>query len=231
VADRPTGGGVSRETPRPPSEAAAVFGGRLGLAERYAERLCTDGVERGLLGPREAPRIWDRHLLNCAVVGELIPVGSRVVDVGSGAGLPGLALAIARPDLVVTLLEPMARRVTFLLEVVADLEIAGVDIRRARADEAPRRRWQAATARAVAPMQRLAEWSLPLLEPKGCLLALKGRSAREELTAAETALRRLGASRWDVQDVGVGVIPVAATVVRVWLDRTPEDPRHVESNR
>lgn len=231
MADRPTGGPVSRETPPPPPEAATVFGARLGLAVRYAERLCTDGVVRGLIGPREAPRIWDRHLLNCALVGELIPVGSRVVDVGSGAGLPGVVLAIARPDLEVTLLEPMARRVTFLLEVLADLEIRGVAVQRVRAEDASRGGWQTATARAVAPIERLAEWSLPLLEPGGALLALKGRSAHDELTAAEPALRRLGASRWDVRDVGVGVVPVAATVVRVWLDQTAEDQRHVKSSR
>src|SRR6476619_4976355 len=126
---------VSRETPAVPEVARRVFApDRLVLAERYADLLATDGVLRGLIGPREVPRLWDRHLLNCAVLGEQIPPGSTVCDIGSGAGLPGLVLAIARPDLRITLVEPLLRRTTFLEEVVAELALTGVGVVRGRAE-------------------------------------------------------------------------------------------------
>lgn len=141
-----------------PAAAADLLGGQLSLAQEYARLLTTDGVQRGLVGPGEAPRIWDRHLLNCAVVAELVPVGASVTDVGSGAGLPGIVLALARPDLQVRLVEPMARRTTFLNEVVAALGLAGqVSVERARAEECAGRIPLAAvvTARALAPLDRL----------------------------------------------------------------------------
>ncbi|MFD0786389.1 16S rRNA (guanine(527)-N(7))-methyltransferase RsmG, partial [Micromonospora azadirachtae] len=117
--------------------ARALFGDRLDIAAAYAELLATDGVLRGLIGPREAPRIWDRHLLNCAAVAERIPEGTEVLDVGSGAGLPGLVLAIARPDLAVTLIEPLARRTSFLIEAVDRLGLGeSVRVFRGRAEEA-----------------------------------------------------------------------------------------------
>ena len=150
--------------------AIALFGDRLAAARRFAEHLAGSGVERGLIGPREAPRVWERHVLNCAVVAELMPEGARVVDVGSGAGLPGIPLALARPDLHVVLLEPLARRVDWLREVVADLALP-VEVQRGRAEDADvRRRWEGAdvvTARAVAPLHRLAGWCLPLLRIGG----------------------------------------------------------------
>jgi 16S rRNA (guanine527-N7)-methyltransferase len=180
----------------PPPEAACVFGERLPLATRYAAHLAGTGVERGLIGPREAPRIWERHLLNCAVVAELLPDGARVVDLGSGAGLPGIPLALARPDLEVVLVEPLARRVDWLTEVVDDLELP-VRIERGRAEEpGVRRRWEGAdvvTARAVAPLARLAGWALPLLRPAGVLVALKGASAQAEV-ARDIAARFLRAT-------------------------------------
>lgn len=178
---------------------ADVFGDRAPLARRYVGHLATSGTERGLIGPREVPRLWERHVLNCAALAPLCARGASVVDVGTGAGLPGLVLALARPDLDVVLVEPLARRVAWLTEVVDDL---GLDVRvvRARAQESGVRA-ATVTARAVAPLERLAGWCLPLVEPGGQLLALKGRSAAQELAAAEPALRRGGAARWEVLEV------------------------------
>jgi 16S rRNA (guanine527-N7)-methyltransferase len=195
-----------------------VFGVRSPLARRFAEHLVTSGVERGLLGPREAPRVWDRHVLNCAVVAELVPDGARVVDVGSGAGLPGIPLAIVRPDLRIVLVEPLARRVDWLREVIDDLDLA-VEVERGRAEDAVvRRRWEGAdvvTARAVAPLARLAGWSLPLLRSGGRLLALKGASAPDEVERDTAAVRKLGGGPPRIERCGVGVVDPACTVVVV----------------
>ena len=159
---------VSRETPSTPAAARRAFPSeRLALAERYAAILATDGVVRGLIGPREAPRLWERHLLNCAAVGALVPQGSTVCDVGSGAGLPGLVLAVARPDLEVELVEPLLRRTTFLNEAVAALELENVTVTRGRAEQLHGvRRFDVVTSRAVAPLTRLLEWSMPLVTPE-----------------------------------------------------------------
>ena len=174
-----------------PPEARAAFGDETDRAEQYVRLLATEGTLRGLIGPREVPRLWDRHLLNSVALAPLIPAGARVVDVGSGAGLPGIPLALARPDLTVTLLEPLARRVTFLDEAVHALRLANVTVVRGRAEEGPVVRSlggaDVVTARAVAPLEKLAGWCLPLLRPGGQLLALKGSSAAEELAAAGLA--------------------------------------------
>jgi 16S rRNA (guanine527-N7)-methyltransferase len=158
--------------------AERAFGARLSLATRYAELLITDGVVRGLIGPREAPRVWERHLINCAVMSEMIPIGASVTDVGSGAGLPGIVLAVARPDLTITLVEPLARRTAFLSEAVTALGLdATVTIVRGRAEDlagGPPAAADVVTARAVAPLDRLAGWCLPLAAVGGRLLALKG---------------------------------------------------------
>lgn len=179
--------------PAPPSPARSVFGDRLDLAVRYAERLADSGVSHGLIGPRETPRLWDRHLMNCAVTESVLPYRTRLVDVGSGAGLPGLVLAIARPDIEVSLVEPMLRRTTWLEESIAELNLSNVTVHRGRAQELwGRLRAPIVTARAVARLGELSSWCLPLLEPHGRLLALKGESAAAELAAEEAMLRKLG---------------------------------------
>lgn len=200
-----------------PAEAADVFGPALDQAVRYAELLATDGVTRGLIGPRETDRLWDRHLLNCAVVSELLPEHGRLVDIGSGAGLPGIVLAMLRPSLEVTLLEPLLRRAVFLEECVAELGLANATVLRARAEDkdAARLRADIATARAVAPLDRLVGWSAGLLRPGGQLLAIKGQSAEAELAAASPVLSRLGVRSAEVLQAGHGRVVSATTVVRV----------------
>jgi 16S rRNA (guanine527-N7)-methyltransferase len=196
--------------------AATVFGEHLPTAERYAELLATDGVVRGLIGPREAPRLWDRHLLNCGVLAEAIDHGAAVIDVGSGAGLPGLVLAIARRDLAVTLLEPLARRVTFLTEAVEALGLANVTVVRGRAEDlVGRLSAPVVTARAVAPLDRLVGWCLPLLSPDGRLLAMKGASAAAEIAETASALRRAGGGPARMFECGKGVVDPPTVVVEV----------------
>lgn len=200
---------------QPPDAAHAVFGDRLRGAVAYAELLATTGVDHGLIGPREVPRLWERHLLNCAVVVDLIPSGSRVADVGSGAGLPGLVLAILRPDLHLTLVEPLQRRVTWLDTAVQELGLDDVEVRRARAQNATDLAVDVVCSRAVARLSQLAGWSLPLLRDGGTMLALKGASAAEELQDAQQALRQAGVASSDVVQCGVGVVEPPTTVVRI----------------
>ncbi|MDP9221093.1 MAG: 16S rRNA (guanine(527)-N(7))-methyltransferase RsmG [Actinomycetota bacterium] len=202
--------------PPAPESARAVFGPRLAQAEAYVSALAADGVVRGLIGPHEVPRLWERHLLNCAVVADLIPDGARVIDVGSGAGLPGIPLALARPDLAITLLEPLARRTIFLDEVTQRLGLDNVDVVGARADEwAPRPLADVVTARAVAPLGRLAGWCLPLLLPGGRLLAIKGASAAAEMAASVDEVSRAGGRRAQMRFCGAGVVDPPATVVDI----------------
>ncbi|QUX29180.1 16S rRNA (guanine(527)-N(7))-methyltransferase RsmG [Nocardiopsis akebiae] len=212
--------------PDPPAEAEAVFGTSLPTARRYAELLADDGVRRGLIGPREVPRLWERHLINCAVVEELLPEGAEVVDVGSGAGLPGLVLGLLRPDIRMVLLEPLLRRTVFLNEAVEILELPNVEVRRGRAEEAHGEVYtDFVTARAVAPLSRLAGWSLPLLREGGSLLALKGEQAEAELAAAEKDVSKLRPSVSDVIRVGRGKVDPATTVVRVTVTGGPPAPK------
>ena len=198
----------------PPDGAAAVFGPALATASRFADILASRGVEQGLIGPREVPRLWDRHLLNCAVVAELITARSgTLVDIGSGAGLPGLVLAMVLPETAVTLLEPMERRCRFLAECVTELGLANVTVLRARAEEATVRA-DVATARAVAPLPRLAELAVDVVRPGGMVLAIKGRTAAQELEDAGPVLRRIGARSAEVVRAGQGKVVPATTVVR-----------------
>ncbi len=189
-----------------------MFADRLPIAERYVDLLTSAGVERGLIGPREVPRIWDRHVLNCAVVVPRVPVDATVADVGSGAGLPGLVWAIARPDLHVTLIEPLLRRTTFLEEAVEALGLDQVTVLRARAEDV-RETFDVVTARAVAPLEKLASWCLPLVRPGGVLLALKGRTAEEEVASSRVSLHKMGAT--DIVVSSHGDLQVPTTVVEV----------------
>ena len=188
-----SGSPVSRETGPVPDLAHQLAGSRVGILADFAQLLATDAVTRGLLGPREVPRLWQRHLMNCAVVAEAAPEGATVADVGSGAGLPGLVWAICRPDLELTLIEPLQRRVTFLKEAAAQLRVANVDVVRGRAEDLHgRRRFAVVTSRAVAPLDRLSAWCLPLVQLGGRMVAMKGASAAEEVAAARATISRLG---------------------------------------
>lgn len=185
---------------------------------RYGEILIGAGVERGLVGPREVPRIWPRHIANCAVVaqeaGTEIPDGCRVADVGSGAGLPGMVWAIVRPDLKVTLIEPLLRRSTFLTQVVAELGLADrIDVLRARAEDVRDLQFDVVTARAVARLDRLAEWTLPLVRIGGVVVALKGAAADSEVAEARAVIRRLGGQDPVIRLFGTGVVDPPTTAV------------------
>jgi 16S rRNA (guanine527-N7)-methyltransferase len=188
----------------------------LALAERFAAILTDTGVSHGLIGPREVSRLWERHVLNCAVIHPAIAAGQMVIDVGSGAGLPGLALAIARPDLDVHLVEPMLRRTNWLSRAVDELELTNITVHRGRAEQfwgvlrAP-----VVTARAVARLSELAGWCLPLLLPGGSMLALKGSHAAEELQADRALLHRLGAVEEGIETFGHGIVDPETTVLRV----------------
>lgn len=220
-----------QEPPKAPVAAASIFGPRLELAVRFAAHLADTGISHGLIGPREVPRLWDRHILNCAVIAEVMPEETTVVDVGSGAGLPGIAVALARPDLSVTLVDPMERRTAWLTMVVEDLGLANVAVRRARAEELHGDlQAEVVTARAVAAMDKLARWCLPLVAPGGRLVAMKGSSAEREIAAAAKTLQRLGASGTSIRTCGEGILETPTTVVVVEVSTT-QPPRRQRSGR
>lgn len=206
----------------PPQRRPAVL--------RYAELLAGDGVVRGLIGPREVPRLWERHLLNCAVLAEQVPDGARVCDIGSGAGLPGLVLALARPDLRVTLVEPLLRRTTFLEEAVAELGLESVRVQRGRADSRHGQEvFDVVTSRAVAPLPRLVDWSMPLVAPHGALVAMKGGSVSEEIAAGSHAWPSTLTTP-EIVELGAGTLAEPAVAVRVaWAEPArvgwPDHPR------
>ena len=208
--------------PAPPQEAVDVFGETLPVARRYADLLATTGISHGLVGPREAPRLWERHLVNCAVAQVLVPQGVEVADIGSGAGLPGLVLAIVRPDLHVHLVEPLLRRTTWLEGAIAELGLTNVTVHRGRAEEVllsvP-----VVTARAVASLEKLVRWSFPLLEPGGRLLALKGEAASRELDEVQPLLEQWGVPGGTVHLIGEGLVSEPVRVVEV--ARPEELPR------
>jgi 16S rRNA (guanine527-N7)-methyltransferase len=200
----------------PPPAAAPLFGNALDTAVRYAQILAGAGVERGLLGPREADRLWDRHLLNSVALAELLSPGEQIVDIGSGAGLPGIPLALARPDLRVTLIEPLLRRSDFLREVIGDLRL-DVTVVRGRAEEQTVRQAvgeaDAVVSRAVASLDKLTKWSMPLLRPGGRMLAIKGERAEHEIGEHRRAMESLGAVDARVVTCGGDYLNPPATVV------------------
>lgn len=189
----------------------------LELARRYVAHLATTGVTHGLIGPRELPRLWTRHVINCAVLGEMVTAGATVVDVGSGAGLPGIPLAIARPDLDVTLLEPLERRCRWLTAVVDDLGLAPrVHVVRGRAQEVVGSlTGNVVVSRAIAPLPRLLDWCLPLVAPGGAVLAMKGDRAADELAGVEAQLKFLGVRSAKIELCGLGSVMPPVRVVKV----------------
>jgi len=221
------------EIPPPPEAATKIFGERIGVAERYAELLAGIGVEWGLIGPREVERLWDRHLLNCAALAELFEPGERVADIGSGAGLPGLPLAIAKPGVRVVLVESLLRRAEFLRTVVADLEL-DVEVVRGRAEDAAVREavggCDAVVSRAVASLDKLARWSLPLLRPGGRMVAIKGERAYDEVLEHRRVMTGLGATDARVMECGVSYLSPPTTVV-VASRGKPESVRHSPRRR
>lgn len=198
--------------PPPPVAAGEVFGPELDRARAYAGALATAGIERGLLGPRERDRLWARHLLNSAALAAELPAGVTAIDVGSGAGLPGIPLALARPDIRMTLVEPLERRVAFLREVADVLELP-VHVLRARAEELPHETADVVVVRAVAPLQRLVPLLLPLVRPGGRVLALKGRQAADEIAQARGELSQWPHVLVDCRTTGQG--ETAVTIVRM----------------
>lgn len=194
--------------------AAEMFGDELPQARKYAELLVGPGVDRGIVGPAEAERIWDRHLLNCGAIAHLIPARGSLVDLGSGAGLPGIVLAILLPGVQVTLLEAMARRVEFLQMCVAELGLTNAVVVRGRAEDlAGHLLADVVTARAVAPLDKLVGLCAGLVRPGGRVLAIKGASAETELARARPMLMRLGVTDARVVEVGSANGSSAATVV------------------
>ena len=205
------------DVPAAPAQAAEIFGDQFPVAQQYAELLAGSGVVRGLIGPREAPRLWERHILNCAVITELIDPDSTVADVGSGAGLPGLVIAIRRPDVSVTLIEPLLRRVRWLDEVVQELGLTNVTVARGRAESlwdevAPA---DVVTSRAVSALENLAVWSVPLVRPGGWWLPMKGSSVADEIEQSRDLLSSVGVTEIEVVECGVGVLDEPTIVARL----------------
>lgn len=203
--------------PQPPEYVEKIFGERTPLAIAYCQSLATDGHIRGFMGPREIPRLWERHILNCAVIGEAMGENKKVVDIGSGAGLPGIPLAIARPDLSITLIEPLLKRSTYLAEVVEFLSLGNVTVIRGRAEEKNiRNEVQGAdivTSRAVAPLGKLAQWSLPLVRKNGLMIAMKGSSVAEEIERDAQDIRAAGGGKPRIEYVGEKILIEPTTLV------------------
>lgn len=206
-----------------PDAAKEIFDERIDVARRYAQWLETAGIQRGLIGPREIPRIWGRHILNSAVLGEVIEDGQRVIDVGSGAGLPGIPLAIARPRVKVQLLEPLLRRTKFLEEVVADIQLDNVEVHRGRAEEKPIIRElsgaDVVTSRAVASLGKLCAWSLPLAKVGGAMKALKGSSVTEEIERDAQEINKAGGGSREVVELGAGLLEEPTFAVIITRDK------------
>lgn len=202
-----------------PPAAAEIFGDNLEKAIAYHESLATDGSVRGFIGPREVPRLWDRHILNCGVIGEAMDEGISVADIGSGEGLPGIPLAIARPDLNITLIEPLLKRSVYLNEVKEALNLDNVTVVRGRAEEKVVRKQvglvDIVTSRAVAPLGKLATWSLPLVKIGGRMVAMKGSSVEEEIERDAKEIRKAGGTDIKVYTVGEALLSEPTTLISI----------------
>jgi 16S rRNA (guanine527-N7)-methyltransferase len=205
-----------------PEAAEAIFGTQIKLARAYAYKLAQDSDELGLLGPRELDKIWSRHILNSAVVAELVWPGQIVADVGSGAGLPGLPMAIVAPETRFVLIEPMDRRSSWLQEVVAELNLDNVEVIRARAENLEPGQFDVVTARAVAALDKLLRLCVPLLKPGGRVIALKGSKAPEEIEAAKKLQKKLNIESFEIVICGEKFLSEPTSVVETKLDSSGE---------
>ena len=201
-----------------PAAAVVIFGDQIDQARSFAQTLANDSDELGLLGPRELDKLWSRHILNSAVVAELVSPGDKVADVGSGAGLPGIPMAIARPDADFVLIEPMERRSSWMLEVVQDLGLKNVRVLRSRAEDVTEQDFDIVTARAVAALDKLLKMCVPLLKPGGALIALKGSKAAEEMANAKKLEKKLGISSFEILVCGEKFLAEPTSVVKTTLD-------------
>lgn len=206
-----------------PESAKAIFGPQIEKARAFAEKLANDSDDLGLLGPRELDKLWSRHILNSAVVAETVKAGDLVADVGSGAGLPGIPMAIALPDARFVLIEPMERRSTWMLEVIQELGLTNIEVRRSRAEEVLDLKFDIVTARAVAALDKLLRLTVPLLKPGGSLIALKGSKAAEEIEAARKLQKKLGIASFQIQICGEKFLTEPTSVVKTTLDSSKEN--------
>jgi 16S rRNA (guanine527-N7)-methyltransferase len=206
-----------------PESAKAIFGPQIEKARAFAEKLANDSDDLGLLGPRELDKLWSRHILNSAVVAETIKPGDLVADVGSGAGLPGIPMAIALPEANFVLIEPMERRSNWMQEVIEELRLTNVQVRRARAEEVLNLKFDIVTARAVAALDKLLKMCVPLLKPGGSLIALKGFKAVDEIEAARKLQKKLRIASFEIQICGEKFLAEPTSVVKTTLDSSKEN--------
>jgi 16S rRNA (guanine527-N7)-methyltransferase len=206
-----------------PESAKAIFGPQIDKARAFAQKLANDSDDLGLLGPRELDKLWSRHILNSAVVSETVKVGDLVADVGSGAGLPGIPMAIALPEANFVLIEPMERRSNWMLGVIEELGLTNVEVRRARAEEVLDLKFDIVTARAVAALDKLLRLTVHLLKPGGSLIALKGSKAAEEIEAARKLQKKLGIDSFEIQTCGEKFLAEPTSVVKTTLDSSKEN--------
>jgi 16S rRNA (guanine527-N7)-methyltransferase len=206
-----------------PESAKAIFGPQIEKARAFAQKLANDSDDLGLLGPRELDKLWSRHILNSAVVAETVKAGDLVADVGSGAGLPGIPMAIVLPEAHFVLIEPMERRSNWMLEVIEELGLTNVEVRRARAEEVLDLTFDIVTARAVAALDKLLRLTVHLLKPGGSLIALKGSKAAEEIEAAKRLQKKLGIASFEIQICGEKFLAEPTSVVKTTLDSSKEN--------
>jgi 16S rRNA (guanine527-N7)-methyltransferase len=206
-----------------PESANAIFGPQIEKARAFAQKLANDSDDLGLLGPRELDKLWSRHILNSAVVSESVKAGDLVADVGSGAGLPGIPMAIALPEANFVLIEPMERRSNWMLEVIEELGLTNVEVKRARAEEILDLKFDIVTARAVAALDKLLRLTVHLLKPGGSLIALKGSKAAEEIEAAKKLQKKLGIASFEIQICGEKFLDEPTSVVKTTLDSSKEN--------